>query len=679
MRVFYISLFLVSSFFYSYAQPWLILAPQGRAGGGISTLPNDIINNISYIETLPFDGLSVYTVTAYNQGQKSHVTYDQIYNEIKGLKGIFKKFKHNFIINFLGPHPDFFDDWTAQKQDWANFAKAAKDAGLEGIIFDNEEYDPFVYGYPEDVKYSSTKTLDDYRAQARLRGKESMDACRAVFPDIKIIVYHGPYVSEPKFPGPGQSGSWTGMELAGPFFVGMVQATVGNQAMIIDGGEVYALRTQQEFENHYQWRKYTIASSTNNSPNIPTTLRTQWPNKVSISFGVYNQGWSAPMSPSIMRTTVEYSLKRCDHFVWLYTDGWEWYNPNSTLKPSADWIDAIRAGRQAAMTGIHFTCQDNATVSAGSAFTFTITYSNYTTSQASLVYSQKPSWITATNGNPAISGTAPAAGRTDTLVAIVSAGGFSDTLKLSIIVAIYSVIEAESGTLSTPMEKGNDANASGGQYIIAPAGSGNTISPKTEATYSVNIAQAGSYYVWLRIYKQTINPAGNYGTFVGFNGTLVKPGIANITAAQYEWIKGSGVFTLTAGANQLILGHGNEQVRIDKIIITNSSGTQLPTEVTSSLPLDKKNLAQKPDLNICPKSNGNIEFTGTFVNNALIQLTVVDITGRTVWSYNREVASDRIIWNTKSGNSKISNGLYYVLWESQKDRGLQIKKFVLVR
>jgi hypothetical protein len=197
----------------------------------------------------------------------------------------------------------------------------------------------------------------------------------------------------------------------------------------------------------------------------------------------------------------------------------------------------------------------------------------------------------------------------------------------------------------------------------------------------VNIIQAGAYYVWLRILAPSINPTNNYGTFAGFNGKLIKPGFANQTANQYEWIRNFNSISLAAGPNQLILSHGNEQVQIDKIIITNNPEPDSPFAIPAyvrALPLDKKNMMQqKQRLSIRTISGGNIEFTGNFGNRNSAQLSIVDIAGRTVWSH--QTGGNRIVWESRAGNSAIGNGLYFVVYKPENNFGSEIKKFALIR
>lgn len=645
--------------------------------------PN-IAKNVSYIETLPIDGMEVMADPASHEAMNkgSSVSYTNIYDEnLKLIQGKFSKVVNNYVVIFVGKPADYFDNgsWKLVVNNWRLFTRAAKAAGLKGIFYDNEGYSGiwnYMYDYPTRVDSSSKYTMQQYRDQTRLRGKQCMQACIEEFPNIEVMVYHGPYFSEPKSPDGGNA-QWA--ELMGSFFVGMYEATINTQAYIYDGGECsYSYRTADRFQSSYDWRKTVIASASNNSPNIPVELRASWPQKVKISFGLYKQDGTAPaMSPTVCRNVLEYALRTCDDFVWFYGNWNEvWLAPPGTALQS--WLPAISGARGAANSGISFNCPNNMSVETGGKFSFTFTYDNFTGSTATLTYPKKPSWITATNGNATITGTAPTSARTDTVTAIVSAGSSSDTLKLTINVVQYTVIEAETGTLTSPMQIGNDAAASGGRHITAPAGAGNTIFPKTEATYTFNAPSSGNYYVWLKVYIPSINSSANYGTFIGFNGKFVKPGIANQNTGQYEWIFCPTPNSLTAGPNQLILGHGNEQVRIDKIIITNSPDPQLPAGMTSSLPQDKKNInQQKKNLSIRIMPNGGVQFLGAAGLEGT-HLSVRDIFGRERWS-NQGERSNGIIWTPGSGSSRISNGVYFVMLQQRAGSSSEVGKFTLAR
>ncbi len=324
-------------------KPYLVLAGDFT--------PTNVNANISYIETLPFDGGIITPVTSWIIANgNSHPGYGALWNEIKDMN--FRKWDKNYLLLMIGNPPDFFDDWSNVIAYWRDYAKAAKAMGtFAGIAFDNEEYAGPVWGYPGAVNYRN-RSLQAYRDQARLRGRQIMQAMQEEFPDISVIHYHGPYASDPNTPNavslyqlePDES------NLMGSFFMGMVEAKNAT-SKVIDGGEVYQYRTPNEFKNSYQWRKYTMASSSNNSPVIPRNERSAYPDNVSISFGLYNYNWTQwvdgtghPMNPSIMENVVEYSLNNADDVVWLYTEDMNWAGGGV----SSAWINAVRNGREAA-------------------------------------------------------------------------------------------------------------------------------------------------------------------------------------------------------------------------------------------------------------------------------------------------------------------------------------------
>ena len=158
-------------------------------------------------------------------------------------------------------------------------------------------------------------------------------------------------------------------------------------------------------------------------------------------------------------------------------------------------------------------------------------------------------------------------------------------------VSIY--IEAESGTLESrsPIMIGNDPNltASGGKYVYAPSGSGDTTNPTPEAVYNIDIPYAGDYYIWLRMY----GPASdNDAMYIGFNGSFDR--VYTTQWEMYEWVRvettdGSENFVhlLSAGTNQINISHGEELAGVDIILVTDDpdfvpSGT--PADITPEVP-----------------------------------------------------------------------------------------------
>ena len=330
-----------------------LLIYAGWYGNTIPT-PSFVSANKTFLESQPFDGLVMYLRDpgmTFNVTTKTMTTtavsYDTAMSILSPVKNLsFTHLTHNLGLIQGSTPPDFFDDWSVTIQNFANVAKAAKDSGLKGLCFDNEQYFAPWGDYSGSTKYAATKTLANYQVQARLRGKQVMEAMVAQFPDIAVITLHGPSVSEPKAPASLEFPQWqSGNELLGPFFAGFMEG-VNDTAANIDGGELYTLRTEAQFEASYTWNRNTIASDTVNCAFIPPALRTVWPAKSSISFGVYDMPFAgADMNSTILRSTLANALRRADRYVWYYAEASTYLLPAGSGGASAAWVDAIRQAR----------------------------------------------------------------------------------------------------------------------------------------------------------------------------------------------------------------------------------------------------------------------------------------------------------------------------------------------
>lgn len=319
--------------------------------------PQFIRDNAAFLDSQPFDGLAVYlrrpdttdNLTVGVQGAPL-VSYDLAMDVLAPIRGLgpAQNLKHNFAVVMGGAPPDFFDPWDAVISDWANLARACKDSGLVGIMFDNEQYfGPWGDFQPGAMKYP-VKTLGEYQAQARIRGRQIVNAVELVFPGCAILTLHGPYVSEPKAPPALLYPQWqTGNELLGPFFAGMIEAADLATTKIVDGSEIYNLRTAAQFKAVYDWSKTTLPTV---SSFITPTIAAAWPQRVSIGFGIYDIPWGgADMNPAILAPTITNALKQADHYVWFYAEGQTFLLPPSAAGGASQaWVDATRQGRLAA-------------------------------------------------------------------------------------------------------------------------------------------------------------------------------------------------------------------------------------------------------------------------------------------------------------------------------------------
>lgn len=169
----------------------------------------------------------------------------------------------------------------------------------------------------------------------------------------------------------------------------------------------------------------------------------------------------------------------------------------------------------------------------------------------------------------AVSGVPAAAGDYAFSVAVTDSAGTQASREVALEIraaAFFStVLEAEDGTDNGPYEVGSDAGASGGEYIYIPAGTGRTSFPVPEMAYTIQAPASGLYYVWLRMYGLS---GGERKTYVFVNADSCRR-VNPETYNQYVWARSSAEpFALNYGTNRLELGHGDELVRIDQLLVT---------------------------------------------------------------------------------------------------------------
>jgi hypothetical protein len=297
------------------------------------TSPAFVAKHVDYIETLPFDGITVDIPASFSLMQGQPISYGEMFDDgLEPLTGAFNRMQDNFVMVYIDYPGDAFDDsaWAVTVENYRNLARAVRDAGLAGIFLDNEAYNRQWTDYPEDYD-NPTHSLKEYQAQVQLRGQQIMEAMVSEYPEIELLLFHGPYLSEPETPlyvRMNQAGASFEHELHGPFFVGFLEG-LGDRAKLMDGGEVYQYRTARDFRKSYEWRKWRMPSAATNSAIIPDDLRKVWPDNVSISFGVYTEPYAqTPMNPEILKTTLEHALRQADDYVWLYTEDINWMAPD---------------------------------------------------------------------------------------------------------------------------------------------------------------------------------------------------------------------------------------------------------------------------------------------------------------------------------------------------------------
>jgi hypothetical protein len=356
-------------------------------------MAENLIANHKYIQALPFWGFVMVGNTFTHKVMKPHTTlkYEKVWNEVKGLKGLYKN-KHNFLkVNIHFP-ADYWDKeaWEKVKNNFVVIAKVAKDLGFEGIAFDDEVYRD-VDRQMINFKFPTYATLDKNSTAWERKGsqknptfdefayrnpnytfkehsdkltstfKEIMKAMVKVNPKLTMLVYHGPALSHENSNKDNQLIVNLGLppshELLGPIFTGLKEG-LSQEATLHDMGESYKYRKASHFRNSYQWRKYNIAKDKYNDDLnetyqwvVPKEDRASWSKDVHVGFMVFNKGQKSnykefdtrnKSSISDIKSTLEKALKYSDQYVLYYCQEQDWLLPNKKYPLKKGWMEMMQ-------------------------------------------------------------------------------------------------------------------------------------------------------------------------------------------------------------------------------------------------------------------------------------------------------------------------------------------------
>ena len=310
--------------------------------------PRFVHDHVEEMERLPFDGTIISLGALSKRVQRQQpMDVGETTSALAPLRTTrFTRLRHNFALVYATPAGSFFDDYSVPASNFANLAAAAREADLEGIAYDNEEYFGPTARYPENCSGSSVARCRD---QARLRGKQVMDAMRLAWPDIRVIVFLGAWVSEPRTAdvlGPAMNFNdvASANQVMGSFIVGMVESTVGTRARVIDAGQLYTVRSRRQFARFRSWQKEGMARS---SDLIPDSLQSQWSSTVSAGAMVYDQPWiDVGMDETVWGSTIDNALKSVDDYVMVYTERYDWWGTGwPTTRVPVGWVEATRQAR----------------------------------------------------------------------------------------------------------------------------------------------------------------------------------------------------------------------------------------------------------------------------------------------------------------------------------------------
>lgn len=306
-------------------------------------------SHVSKFDGLPFHGAVLSSDASSHVQSTTALSANTVNTEFKAITpSTFTNLKENFLMVYATPAGPY----TNYGQVVSNFkiiSAAAKNSGFKGIFFDVEEY----FGGTWDSSGCQGMNDTTCASAAETAGKQVMQGIIQAWPAAKVIVSHGPYVSEPASAAylnryfPYNDVAWAN-KMVGHFEIGMARAVLGTQAYFIDGGEEYVATDPEDFQAVHDWQTKGFA----NTPLMPLDLKPRWDEAVDGAQGVYDFPSTLEQksgSPAQIEQDIKRSLPVVDEYVWFYTERYNWTG-NSTGKPAvpSDWMQAVRNGYAAA-------------------------------------------------------------------------------------------------------------------------------------------------------------------------------------------------------------------------------------------------------------------------------------------------------------------------------------------
>jgi hypothetical protein len=288
------------------------------------------------VDRLPFDGV-LFTIDASSTLQAPQpIGIHELRRQLAPLRSVtFEQVRHNFLLVYATPAGSF-TDYAPVIANFADVADAARESGVEGIFFDNEEY--FGSTWAPDVACPG-RDLAACRALARETGRKVMAAMARRWPDVKVMTASGPWLSEPATYDRLRSMGYNDIADANPvwgaFAVGLLEGAAGTDATYIDGGGIYTQRSYDDLLVAYDWFHYGLAET---GSIVPDDLRGTYADEVEVAFGVYDfpERYRGKVSdPGVWHDDIVDALRATDEYVWAYSERYNWTaNPHNPEKPA---------------------------------------------------------------------------------------------------------------------------------------------------------------------------------------------------------------------------------------------------------------------------------------------------------------------------------------------------------
>ncbi len=329
---------------------------------GPSNRTPSLIENAETVRGLQgtFDGITIDFPTGWEMMTPGYVadatTERKTYVEPLLDSGVLDGFDHNLVRAQVRPEVAWDDDaaWDQIAANVSALTELSVAVGSRGLFFDIENYtDVAGDGTPWDEGLlnwdeSVDGPLEAAEIQARDRGAQVMSAVLAVDPDAEVVFSLGAAGCATDPERISTNGTPEALELQCPFMSGAVDvATTPGQVQ--DGGELYKLRTAEEFDKSYTWRDQTVLDQPQ-LDYMSDADRVRWTEYVGQSNGVqtkWSQNPDYQMDPTTFADTLCQALQSADSVAWAFVA------EDDLLRPGfpADWRQGFDDGVACAANG----------------------------------------------------------------------------------------------------------------------------------------------------------------------------------------------------------------------------------------------------------------------------------------------------------------------------------------
>lgn len=336
-----------------------------------------IRNNIREMENVAVDGILIPDPHGWRTWSAKRFDSKDLQPLVDDLRATpFKRFTDNFLkINSYfppngGPVDWFAREWSSIAHNAGVMARAARQGGLKGLVFDCEQYGK---GDSRMWDYSGAKLkrpFKEYSDKAKERGKEFIRTINKEFPGITIFTTWG-YELPIVYPHPSQPGGQPNYALLIPFLDGIIEAADPG-TVLVDGYEYgYGFVSERAFMGGKEMIKDTARNTITSAPKA-------FDEHVQFGCPVFPDMWSLEgrlpfvfdkvernvVTPAIFRTKLANALKVTDKYVWIYTQTLRWWQCDLEFGVDAPiryreanapeaYIEAVSLARRGPAPGSH--------------------------------------------------------------------------------------------------------------------------------------------------------------------------------------------------------------------------------------------------------------------------------------------------------------------------------------